>query len=225
MALLRADIVSTYLAQEMLTTLWYETVPPDPVGIDYIAAARGLGEWVRDNVIVQDLVQNRFVSFLPQNASVAHVSVMAYNPPPLGSVNPTEIINAPQVTQVNALALPGAGPAFAPEAALRLRLLCPSETINPLDYTPAGGYILLGPARESDVFATGEIDGAIRSAMSNFGAALLAQASLGGGFTARPVRVGVSRVGRVPPGVFGWAQVQSVSPAPRVTWRRSRSPR
>jgi hypothetical protein len=226
MALLKAVVVSQYLSQEFMNSLWYETIPSDPVGIDYVAAARGLGEWVRDTLIVSALGETRWVNLVPADTSISRVSVMAYNPPPLGTSNPVELLTAPQDVAVNALSANPGFSAFAPQATYILRLRCAAQTLNPLDYTPPGGYLAIGPAGEASVFSSGELDAGTVQALNNFGAGLLAVAQLGSGYTAAPVRVGARRRGN-PLGVatYGWSRITSVAASTRVSWRRSRTPR
>ncbi|UOF80602.1 hypothetical protein [Inoviridae sp.] len=222
MSLLKATIGYSFLGQPMANVLWYETVPADPVGIDLVLAAQGLGEWVRDNVVEPAVGETRMFNIHPKGVSYERVSVQVYAPPVAPSANPRELLTAPQVTPIN-LNTPGtSSEAFSPEVTYRIMLSCAQVTLNPLDYTPAGGYLAIGPAFDGSTLENGEIIEATYTGLVNFTAALLSNADLGGGFTARPIRVGVSKAGRPFP-VFGWSPITSASVARKVSWRRSRN--
>ena len=222
MSLLKATIGYSFLGQPMANVLWYETVPADPVGIDLVAAAQGLGTWIKQNVIEPAVGQTRLFNIHPKGVSYEGVSVMVYAPPLPPSINPRELLTAPQVTAVN-LNTPGTSTeAFSPEVTFRIKLACAQVTLNPLDYTPAGGYLAIGPALDNSTLENGEIVTDRFNDLNNLSAAFIANADLGGGFTARPIRVGVSRAGRPFP-VFGWSPITGASVARKVSWRRSRN--
>lgn len=222
MALYRADIKSQYLGQPILNTLWYEDVPPNPVGIDYITACQQLGVWIRENVINYQLGETRLLNLFCSGVNVDSVSVMAYAPPPLLSINPRELLTAPQVTPVNQATLVTQGQAWSPECCFILRLRCNINAPDVGVYYPSGGYLAIGPIGETGTIEGGLLNIDYQQAAQNFTAALLLNADLGGGFVARPIRVGVKRKGVVPPGLFGWSPITSAEVRSKVSFRRSR---
>lgn len=222
MALYRADIRYTYLGQPMLNTLWYRDNPNDPIGINYLAAAQGLGVWVKENVIELALGQVRLANLLVAGTNFDSVAVMPYAPPSIGSINPVELLTAPQVTPVNLATLGANGQAWSPECCLIIRLRCAAVTLNPLDYTPSGGYLAIGPIGETGTIEGGTLNIDFQQAVQDFTAALLADADLGGGFSAKPIRVGVAKANRLPPGTFGWSDITSAEVRSKVSFRRSR---
>lgn len=223
MALYKASIMGNFLGQRFVNVLWYEDVPPDPVGIDGLTAAQELGERIRSNIVQLAAFQTRMLDVTARGYTCERIEVMRYNPPPIGSANPVELLNSPQVINVNLSAPAVNDRAHSPMSVILIKLNCAGETLNPLDYTPRGGYIAVGPAQFGWVLEDGSIT-ATQMGWLNQWAPLLAQSQdIGGGFTVRPVRVGVSRPPARPITTFGWAHVTSVSVNPRISFRRSRS--
>lgn len=226
MAILKASIRYSFVGQPMVNTLWYRTVPDNPLGIDYATAAQGLGAWVRDNVVLSAAGQTRMIDILPKGVNFDFVEVQAYAPPVFPLLNPTELLNAPVVTQVNASTSALNSEAYAPEVVAIIRLICETVAFTPGVYTPRGGYIAFGPLPQDVTLENGVITSGYQTSLSNFSAALLAQASLGGGFVADPCRVGVGRildVGGAEVVAWGFANVGSAAVKSKASWRRSRN--
>jgi len=226
MGILKASIRYSFVGQPMVNTLWYRTVPDNPLGIDYGAAAAGLGEWVRDNVVLAQVGQTRMIDILPKGVNFDNIEVQAYAPPVFPSLNPTELLNAPVSTTVNASTSALNSEAYAPEVVAIIRLICQTTVFSPGVYTPRGGYIAFGPLPQDVTLENGVISSGYQTTLANFSAALLAQASLGGGFVADPCRVGVGNVldiGGANVVAWGFATVGSTAVKTKASWRRSRS--
>lgn len=218
MALYKVVIRYFYQNQPMRNVLWYEDVPPNPVGIDNVAACLGLGQWVRDNVCLVAPGQYRLSNLLPQDCVIEGVDVIRFNPPDQQS-----LMSGPVNVPVG-VACTRPEPVIAPQSGVLIRLLCAPQDFNPLTYRPSGGYVLIGPTFEP-AFTNGILADDWRPAYDNFSASLRVPASLGGGFDARPVRYGRGRPAPLLPPVWGWNPVSDTRVDLALRWRRSRTPR
>lgn len=216
MSLYRVAINFTFQGQAMCNVLWYRDANLIPLAIDVPTAQQQLAEAVRDEVVLGGVVgETRLANILPTAVTLDDVTAQRID---ANSYLPE--VSAPSVANIGLPALASGTPAASPVCAI-MKLVCVAKTITPTDYTPAGGYLAIGPLLSAWVGNDNEIAGGALDSFQGFGASLVKTLDMGAGFLAKPIRVGKGKNG-LGITVRGFNDIQNASVRNRWSFRRSR---
>lgn len=216
MSLYRVAINYSRSGQSMCNVLWYRDGALIPLGLDAITAQQTLADEVRDNVVLGGVIgQTRLADILPSTVTIDDVTSQRVD---ANTWLPE--VSAPSVSNISLAGLASGTAAADPICAI-MKLTCAASTLTPIDYTPGHGYLAIGPLLASWVGNDHELAGGCLDSFQAFGAALVGEIDLGGGFVAVPIRVGRGKNG-LGIRVRGFNDIQNASVKTQWSYRRSR---
>lgn len=215
MSLYKAVIGYTYEGQKMANILYYRDAG-STILLDAVLAQQQLADAIRENVVLGGVIgQTRLADILPNECFLDEVRVQR-----ISATTFKPETNSPSVSNIGLPSLYG-DDAQSPMICAIMQLVCPASTLAPTDYTPKGGYLAIGPIAKTATDKNGVLTQTQQGYFNNFGAALVQTLDMGGGYLAKPIRIGRGKnsLGFT---VNGFNDIQNASVRAKSSFRRSR---